>query len=619
MKFPGKIFKYASVSFVTLLIISTMNSAFSQQFPPAPGDLVALHYDVSPDLDDLQAIAAGANLSEWFSITPAVVIGTYGHVGLGGNKDSDLKHLYEVETNTLGQGPNIGETRRAKGQRVADAAFGPNNYLDTGNGWPQAVNEQAESFWAVLSSGASVYIADGGPMDFTAEVLTRLQSFHGATSVQLKNVFVIQHSLGFNVQRTLVSNRQIVSNLATYITIANGNVGNNATADLADRETNTTTSAFAQWARHNNSHTDAWNEALNRFTTIVDFSDTVEYLHILNVPLAYISNLSTFAGYCDQYTCAVAPPPECNGKAVTVNLSRGQLPTDDDDVILGTSGNDTINSLGGNDTICALEGDDVITSGNGNDWIDAGPGNDIVDGGDNNDTIFGDSGSDTLNGGSGNDQIFGENDSDYISGNSGDDSLNGGAGIDQILGGTGNDTIDTGTGGNRYTHLLVNGGSGNDIITGSPDSDHIRGATGNDVIQGSLGNDALFGGGGNDEIKGQGGDDLIRGNGSKDTLSGGAGNDDIDGGTDADTIYGGADNDRINGSTGNDALYGGAGNDVISGGGGNDQIFGNRGNDSLIGGGSNDSLNGGSDVDACDGQSGIDLPISCETYIDATP
>jgi len=181
-------------------------------------DLVALHYDVAPDLDDLHAIAAGANLSDKFGVSPAVVIGAYGLVGQGGNQDSDLKYLYDTATSTLGQGPNIGETRRQKAQQVADAAYGSGTYLDTGNGWTSAVNAQAIKFWDTLQSGYTVSVADGGPMDFTADVLKRLQSFHGATPTQLKRVMVVQHSLGFNVSNTLPANRAIVRNLSTTVT-----------------------------------------------------------------------------------------------------------------------------------------------------------------------------------------------------------------------------------------------------------------------------------------------------------------------------------------------------------------------------------------------------------------
>lgn len=266
--------------------------------PAIPAPMIALHYDVAPDLDDLHAIAAGANLSDKFGVEPAVVIGSYGIAGEfahGGNPPETLYDLYHSATNMLGQGANDGETRRQKGRQVADAAYGPGGYLDTGDGWETAVNTQAEKFWASLQSGQEVLVADGGPMDFTADVLTRLQSHHGATDAELKRVSVIQHSLGFNVVNTLPANLQKIQDLATYITIDNGNVGGNATANLEDSESNTTTSDFAQWARNNNSHSDAWNSALDDFSAKIDFSDTVEYLYILDIPLDLVSDIGTFS------------------------------------------------------------------------------------------------------------------------------------------------------------------------------------------------------------------------------------------------------------------------------------------------------------------------------------
>ena len=612
MNFSKRIVRAAYSLSVALLTVPIANQALSETLAaPTTQDLVALHYDVSPDLDDLQAIAAGANLSEWANIFPAVVIGTYGRVNH--SQFGNLEVLYNVDTNTFGQGPNTGETRRQKAQAVANAAFGSGNYLDTGVGWTQTVNAQAAIFWPVLNNGKTVFVADGGPMDFTADVLTRLQTYHSATAAQLKQVRVVQHSLGFNVQQTMPANLTKVQNLATYITIDNGNVGNNTTADLEDRNTNTTTSAFAQWARNENAQSQAWNAALDRFSAITDFSDTVEYLYILDISLASISNLLTFTTYCDRQNCAMAVPPECNGHTVTVNIGSGQLPTSGDDVILGTRSSDNIDALQGNDIICALEGDDIINAGAGSDWVDAGPGNDVVDGGTDSDILFGDSGTDILTGGPGNDEIYGEDDGDFINGNSGDDILNGDNGVDQILGGSGDDTIHTGNGGNIGSGLLVDGGSGNDTITGGSGDDEIRAATGNDIIHGSTGNDALYGGGGNDTINGQNGDDLIRGNGSNDTITGGNGNDDIDGGSGDDTIYGGNDDDTVSGSTGDDQLSGGAGRDTLDGGGGNDILFGNRGDDLLFGGGNNDHLIGGSNNDTCDGENGTDTTATCET------
>ncbi|MFI5426358.1 calcium-binding protein [Aeromicrobium sp. UC242_57] len=86
----------------------------------------------------------------------------------------------------------------------------------------------------------------------------------------------------------------------------------------------------------------------------------------------------------------------CDGKPVTVSTALGQLPTEGDDVILGTTGNDTIQALGGNDTICTLGGNDTVDGGAGNDWVDAGAGHDVIVPRDGNDVSIGGSGIDTI-------------------------------------------------------------------------------------------------------------------------------------------------------------------------------------------------------------------------------
>ncbi|MCB1003744.1 MAG: hypothetical protein KDB35_06110 [Acidimicrobiales bacterium] len=97
-------------------------------------------------------------------------------------------------------------------------------------------------------------------------------------------------------------------------------------------------------------------------------------------------------------------PPTCKGQPVTVDLSKGETPTNGDDVILGTDGPDTINALDGNDLVCA---------GNRGDVVNGGPGND---------TLLGFRGKDTLNGGPGNDTIVGGKGRDICRGNAGTDT-----------------------------------------------------------------------------------------------------------------------------------------------------------------------------------------------------
>jgi Ca2+-binding RTX toxin-like protein len=174
-------------------------------------------------------------------------------------------------------------------------------------------------------------------------------------------------------------------------------------------------------------------------------------------------------------TATAVGAPTCNNRIVTVDVSRGESPTENADVIQGHDGGDTIDALGGNDVVCGLGGDDVINGGagkdtlvggDGDDTLDGGDGNDKLVGGDGNDTLLGQDGRDIIQGGNGNDIAEGGKKNDRISGNGGRDTLNGGNGKDRIDGQSGPDTII--------------GGGGNDRLIGGGGVDTIDGRVGND-------------------------------------------------------------------------------------------------------------------------------------------
>ncbi|MEM7338459.1 MAG: hypothetical protein AAF467_07430 [Actinomycetota bacterium] len=165
-----------------------------------------------------------------------------------------------------------------------------------------------------------------------------------------------------------------------------------------------------------------------------------------------------------------APLPPCNGLAVTVDIGSGDVPTNGDDVILGTSGPDVINALDGNDTICALDGDDNVVGGAGDDTILGNEGNEGISGGSGNDgTINGDAGEDAVNGGGDNDNNVRCGDSnDSVSGNGGRDTVHGDDGNDVVRGGQNDDT--------------VNGGAGDDTLAGNTGVDTCNGGTGGEIV-----------------------------------------------------------------------------------------------------------------------------------------
>jgi Ca2+-binding RTX toxin-like protein len=78
------------------------------------------------------------------------------------------------------------------------------------------------------------------------------------------------------------------------------------------------------------------------------------------------------------------------------------------------------------------------------------------------------------------------------------------------------------------------------------------------------------------------GDDVLDGGAGDDTISGDGGNDTLSGGADDDLMDGGTGNDSLMGDGGNDTLSGDAGADVLEGGSGDDSIVGDEGSATTV-------------------------------------
>jgi len=211
------------------------------------GDLLALHYDSAPDLDDLHSMAAGYSVVQRLGITPLVVNGACGF---------DRCNVYQPQS-----------------ERVIAASFGSSlNYVRNRS---RAISESGNRWASTLANGRRVWIADGGPMDFTADVLRWLQDNHA--QLNLKRITVVQHSQ-WNIDHTRGSNFNFVRATANYVKIDDGNFANNRTADLNQSASGyasiTAASPFAA----------AWAEAFRHLPLSrkgTDFSDTVELLYII--------------------------------------------------------------------------------------------------------------------------------------------------------------------------------------------------------------------------------------------------------------------------------------------------------------------------------------------------
>lgn len=245
------------------------------------------------------------------------------------------------------------------------------------------------------------------------------------------------------------------------------------------------------------------------------------------------------------------------------------IPTDGDDLIMGTSDNDTIAGLAGDDTIQGEAGDDLLQGDNDNDSLAGGVGGDTLEGGSGEDILVGGEGNDVMHGGVGDDQLwagpgdmgndalFGGSEHDILGGGSGNDSLYGGLGFDTLFGGAGDDLIDeSGTDSAGNTAWA---GTGQDTVIGGDGADELGGGAGADVVSGGDGNDTIYAGKGSDN-------DTLNGDAGNDTIFAGGGDDLIDGGDDDDKLFNGGGDDTVDGGAGFDQIWGGGGNDILAGG-----------------------------------------------------
>jgi hypothetical protein len=224
-------------------------------------DLLALHYDHAPDKDDIHATAAGKMVVDKYGIDPLVVIGAYG-------KNASRYNNKAIPT--------------------TEAAYG-NNYLDAHKRRNFAVSNAADEWLSVLRSGGSVFVAEGGQSDFTADVLRAVRS--SISNVKAR-VTVVQHSK-WNEDQTTGSDLSYVKKYATYKKIEDGN-RTNSTADLhIEGGDKGNTWRKLRDGKFGNIWTKAF-AALNPQSDKLDFSDTVELLYILGIGKGQVATPADF-------------------------------------------------------------------------------------------------------------------------------------------------------------------------------------------------------------------------------------------------------------------------------------------------------------------------------------
>lgn len=225
------------------------------------GDLLSVHWDSSYDYDDLQAMPATREIIDAYpDVDYLVVNGTKSYLN-DGIVDGSSDVMRMVFPDGLDAFHNLGNSKH----QVADR-------------WQQ-----------VLDAGGTVHVAEGGPSDFTAMVIRELRSRNVGN---LDHIRLVQHSQ-WNENKTDNDSLSFVQRFTTYVKIEDGNQSN-ATAWL--RTSGNQVAAFQRLVEQSD-HAHVWNTAFQFVTNpkrVVDFSDVVEVLEILDIPTRDVADAFEF-------------------------------------------------------------------------------------------------------------------------------------------------------------------------------------------------------------------------------------------------------------------------------------------------------------------------------------
>lgn len=229
-------------------------------------DLVTLHFDHAPDRDDGHAAVAGLMVTNALQLNVQVVAGTHGVYS---------RDRYDVAS-----------------ESVMSSVWG-SAWLNAHSNRAGAVAAAVNRWTSVLAAGGSVWVAEGGPADFTAAVVRTINANHSEFNTR-ERIHVIQHS-NWNEDHSLAVDLAYAKANTRYVKIADGNHPN-ATADL--RFENHNNGAFVTRAR-SSQYANEWGVAFSYLppSDKLDFSDTVELLHIVGLGTNLINDVNDFGDY----------------------------------------------------------------------------------------------------------------------------------------------------------------------------------------------------------------------------------------------------------------------------------------------------------------------------------
>ncbi|NQY81298.1 MAG: glycoside hydrolase family 9 protein [Candidatus Caenarcaniphilales bacterium] len=249
-------------------------------------DLMSFHHDFAPDRDDGHAIVANKVLADRYQ----------------------LNHIF------VGAATGINEDRyNPKSTAYINSVLGEANWINYLANKTQAASEVGSKWIETIKAGGRVFVAEGGQSDLSLKAA----EYVNAQGYDTRNIYIVQHSRGFNTKNTSPGIYEALEALGVgHFYIADGNKLDNGTADLSynnAEETNTFRAIAAQ-----SKFASDWEKAWNFYDLgKVDFSDTVEVLHILGVGLDKVNNIVDFANYFLKEN--TNPPTDDNNDQPTDN------------------------------------------------------------------------------------------------------------------------------------------------------------------------------------------------------------------------------------------------------------------------------------------------------------
>lgn len=204
--------------FCTLLCLGILISCSSDSDRHTPStligkfdiskDLLLLHFDSKTDVDDIHSIAGAYTMltsSKLSAVNYHAVAGAYG-----------IQEGLYVPANEL----------------FVDAFR--NNWSDAHNDYDKAISEVAALATQTLTKGGSIWIAEAGQSDFSADLVRKvLQEIPNLNSNS--RIHIIQHS-NWNEEVTTPEDLEYVNTTTDYQKIPDGNRYNNGTPGLRSEE-----------------------------------------------------------------------------------------------------------------------------------------------------------------------------------------------------------------------------------------------------------------------------------------------------------------------------------------------------------------------------------------------